>query len=599
MAALSVAARPAAGFTGSIAFDDAHQRDTQPSVLAYLDGRAVPYDRQFSHQPARVDARRRDDRTPEVQVAGRYYDVVPIAFSGIRFHSIEDIDINDGTYAADFDVWFRSPMRIEPDDVFFPNAVEGTLKGVVDESLKEDERSYQRLRFKGKFRFEASPKDLLLERITLPLAWRHKQLEVGGLRLVIDSASFNSVAVNAAIHEQIAREKVMAASTGFRPVTSVLGVESRPARALGDPRARGGQLIYSETNLKLVIESTSSSLGPALARRVPASFAIAVALVFLASGFLLWRRKQRSPAVRVLTVLAFSSALLLCEVALFGSSLLVNSPQRWVVWIRYLITMGYYIAGAFMINALIWGFLRRGKSGQMVQGTIHLLTSLAVYAGMFAAYYTNVLGRDVLPILATSSVLLTVVGLALRELILDAISGVAVHMDGSVKVGQWVSVKTSDGNVDGIVEQLGWRTFRIRSRDDRVHFVPNASVVQHGMSNLSLNNGFNRVEIPFEISSGADVGVILEALGRSVPDLLATDPDVDSTRPIQLVCREIDGEGTEMAVQIFFRVGRSVDSLSTRILQTISSVLIRLEALPTQRISLDRPERLPVLAAPV
>ena len=594
MAALTVAARPTSGFTGLIAFDETRQRDTQPSVLTYSDGRAVPYDRQFSHQPARVDARA-DDRVREVEVAGRFYDVVPIAFSGIRFHSIGSIDIDDGNYTADFELWFRSPIRIEPEDVFFSNAVDGSIKGIVVESLKDDERFYQRLRVQGKVRFDASPKDLLLERITLPLSWRHKQLEVGGLRLVIDSASFASVTGSAAIHEQIASERVMAAATGFRAVTSVLGVESRPVRALGDPRARAGQLIYSETTMKVVVESTTSSLGPALARRVPALVAVAASLVLLATGFTLRRRRQGSPVARVLTILSFIGALLLGEVALFGSSLLVNSPQRWVVWIRYGITIGYYMAAAFMINALIWGLLRRSRGGLMVQGTIHLLTSSAVYACMFAAYYTNVLGRDVLPILATSSVLLTVIGLALRELILDAISGVALHVEGSVKVGQWISVMNGGATLNGIVEELGWRTFRIRSRDDEVHFVPNASIVQHVMSNLSLSNGFTRVEVPFEISSGAEVGLVLDTLARAVRDLLSGDPDVDPARPVQLVCREIDGEGTEMAVQVFFRAGRSVDSLSTRILQTVSSVLIRLDALPTRRISLDRPEKMKAL----
>jgi small-conductance mechanosensitive channel len=58
-----------------------------------------------------------------------------------------------------------------------------------------------------------------------------------------------------------------------------------------------------------------------------------------------------------------------------------------------------------------------------------------VFFCAFAAYYTNVLGRDFLPILATSSVLLTVIGLALRELILDAISGITIAMERSLRVG--------------------------------------------------------------------------------------------------------------------------------------------------------------------
>jgi ABC-type branched-subunit amino acid transport system substrate-binding protein len=267
--ALRIAARPTSAFTGPITFDDTRQRDTQPSLLTYLYGRPVPYSRQFSHLPARLEPRSQEG-VPEIAVGDRYYDLVPIVFSGIRFHGITDLDIDEGNYEADFELWFRSPLRIEPDDIYFPNAVDGTIKATTVESLQEAEGQYQRIRFQGKFRFSATPNDLLLERITLPLAWRHRKLEATSLRFVIDSASFNSVAINSSIHEQILRDKAMAATVGYAPVGSVLGVESRAVRALGDPRAHGGQLIYSEVGMKLVVESVSSTLGPALARRVPA-----------------------------------------------------------------------------------------------------------------------------------------------------------------------------------------------------------------------------------------------------------------------------------------------------------------------------------------
>lgn len=70
--------------------------------------------------------------------------------------------------------------------------------------------------------------------------------------------------------------------------------------------------------------------------------------------------------------------------------------------------------------------------------------------------------------------------------------------------------------------------------------------------------------------------------------LLSGDPDVDGKKPIQIVCREMDGEGSEMAVQVFYRSDRSVDHLRTRVLDTITVELIRLDALPSQRIAIDR-----------
>jgi len=192
-----------------------------------------------------------------------------------------------------------------------------------------------------------------------------------------------------------------------------------------------------------------------------------------------------------------------------------------------------------------------------------------------------VLGRDVLPLLATSSVVLTVVGLALRELILDAISGVAIVFEGAPKVGQWVMTKSTSGSsLYGVVEDLGWRTVRLRSRDDQVHFVPNSMIVTNTLSNFSMNQGFTRAVVPFEVSSGTDLQAIVEIVAQGVSAALANDPGVNHNRPIQIVCTDLEGGNVEMEAQVFYRADMSLDSLRTRVLQTVSAILQHHDALP-------------------
>jgi len=140
----------------------------------------------------------------------------------------------------------------------------------------------------------------------------------------------------------------------------------------------------------------------------------------------------------------------------------------------------------------------------------------AIFAAVFAAYYTNVLGRDFLPILATSSVLLTVVGLALRELILDAVSGISLSVEQSLKVGHWILLRTKEQTLHGVIEVMGWRNVRMRSRDDQIHFVPNSLIFQTILTNFSMMKGYTRVEIPFEVSSRADLSSRGQFLRRPV-----------------------------------------------------------------------------------
>ena len=278
-----------------------------------------------------------------------------------------------------------------------------------------------------------------------------------------------------------------------------------------------------------------------------------------------------------------AGTLLLIEVASFGSPLLEKLPSGWLLVVRNSFTLAYYLAAAYALNAIIWGLLRSGsrEARNPFQGTIKVLITFIVLMAVLATYYTNVLGRDVLPLLATSSVVLTVVGLALRELILDAISGVAMVFEGAPKVGQWVMTKSTSGSsLYGVVEDLGWRTVRLRSRDDQVHFVPNSMIVTNTLSNFSMNQGFTRAVVPFEVSSGTDLQAIVEIVAQGVSAALANDPGVNHNRPIQIVCTDLEGGNVEMEAQVFYRADMSLDSLRTRVLQTVSAILQHHDALP-------------------
>jgi potassium-dependent mechanosensitive channel len=589
-----VASQPTSAFTGPIIFDATNQRDTQPALIVYKDQRPTPYLLQYSGQPAQLDTQGANQNS-SVVIEDRRYDFVPVVFSGLRFNSIEAIDLEKGQYTADLDVWFRSLLAFSPDDVIFPNAIDGTLETKVVESIDTPLEKYRRMRIKGKFLLKTTPRDLVLEQITLSMALRHRSLEASELRFVVDSASFNSVTINSQVHQQINRDGVLAPSLGYLAVRSLLAVENRAVRGLGDPRARSGQLKYSELELQLQLDSATATLGPTLARSIHWSLSLGMGIALLVAGFLARRHRLHGGRLHhwssVLQVLLLSGALLLAEVSLFGSPLLESMAQRWVVWIRNAFMLGYHISGAFLVDCILWWVIRRRRGGRLVQGTIHALTSSTIFFAAFAAYYTNVLGRDFLPILATSSVLLTVVGLALRELILDSISGIALNMEETLKIGHWIMLKTREQTLHGVIEELGWRNVRMRSRDDQVHFIPNSLLFHNVISNFSTMSGFTRVSIPFEVSSNTDLGLVIERVSLRVSELLTGDPDVDVTRPIRVICTEIESDKVEMTAQVFYRAEKSFDTLSTRVLKAVSETVQSMGAMPVHRISLNEGSR--------
>jgi small-conductance mechanosensitive channel len=208
-----------------------------------------------------------------------------------------------------------------------------------------------------------------------------------------------------------------------------------------------------------------------------------------------------------------------------------------------------------------------------VQPVLNFLIRFGLYFAAIGFYYTIVLGRELLPILATFSVLLTVFGLALREMIFDAIAGVAISADGNLATGQWVSIRARDRNIHGVVQALGWRYLEIRSRDEQVHFVPNSIVATQILSNLSLSNGFSRIEVPFVMSAGSDVPEILPLILNAVEKTLEGNPWVNHERPIKIVVGDLEDDRLRCTVQVYYAPSQSVDTLRTTVLQAVQSVL--------------------------
>ena len=182
--------KPTSGFTGSLRFDKTHQRDVPPTLTVYRDGRQTPYLEQYGDSPPALLETKARKEVAVVEVDGSNYELVPVVYSGLRVQSISEIDFSNLQYKAEFDLWFRSSISLEPEEIFFPEAVEGTVKGKIVESVDNTDQKYRRMRFEGHFRFESSPREVLLERVTLPLSWRHRSADSSQLRFVVDTSSY-------------------------------------------------------------------------------------------------------------------------------------------------------------------------------------------------------------------------------------------------------------------------------------------------------------------------------------------------------------------------------------------------------------------------
>lgn len=75
------------------------------------------------------------------------------------------------------------------------------------------------------------------------------------------------------------------------------------------------------------------------------------------------------------------------------------------------------------------------------------------------------------------------VGFAAKDLLANFFGGLMIYLDRPFKVGDWV--RSPDKDIEGTVENIGWRLTRIRTFDKRPLYVPNATFTSISVENPS------------------------------------------------------------------------------------------------------------------
>ncbi len=117
--------------------------------------------------------------------------------------------------------------------------------------------------------------------------------------------------------------------------------------------------------------------------------------------------------------------------------------------------------------------------------TAHALSKLLRLAVMITASLValQTLGFSISGVLAFGGIGGIAVGFAARDLLANFFGGLMVYLDRPFKVGDWI--RSPDKQIEGVVEQIGWRQTRIRTFDKRPLYVPNATFTSISVENPS------------------------------------------------------------------------------------------------------------------
>jgi small-conductance mechanosensitive channel/CRP-like cAMP-binding protein len=204
------------------------------------------------------------------------------------------------------------------------------------------------------------------------------------------------------------------------------------------------------------------------------------------------------------------------------------------------------------LSHFFWnGYLARAIGGQ-VPRLLPLTVSFVLYVGTFVTLLQHDYNVPLAGALAASGFLAIILGFALRSVILDLFTGLAVSIDRSYAVGDWITVSSRDlpEPVYGRVEDIDWRTTRLRLEDGTLFIMPNSLGGIFSLNNHSQPPGPKRLEftllLPHETPSGRALQLLNGALRKAMEaEGLAADP-----APIVLL-QGIERDGVRYLIRFF------------------------------------------------
>ncbi|MGB5733526.1 MAG: mechanosensitive ion channel domain-containing protein, partial [Thiohalocapsa sp.] len=234
------------------------------------------------------------------------------------------------------------------------------------------------------------------------------------------------------------------------------------------------------------------------------------------------------------------------------------------------------------IDATMW------RIGARILG--FLLSVVLLIRGM------QLLGADLVPLLAGLGVGGLAVALAARETLTDVFGSLMILADRPYRIGQWVVI----GDKEGTVQSIGLRSTRIRTFYDSVLTIPNSTAVSSVVDNMGMRS-YRRVRTMVGIRYDTPPERI-EAFLEGIKRIIQTNP---TTRKdlFHVVLNDFGPDHLAILLYFFLKVPDWSAELVER--QRIFLEVIRLAhalgvqfAFPTQTLEIEtfpgQPEREPV-----
>ncbi len=180
-------------------------------------------------------------------------------------------------------------------------------------------------------------------------------------------------------------------------------------------------------------------------------------------------------------------------------------PERYLYYIHKLIVIVIIFSVTLFISNLANNVIKYhiDKFNLSIPATSFILTILSViiFITGFLLILTT-LGISITPIITTLGIGGLAIALALKDTLTNIIAGLHILMEKSMRVGDFVRLENGQ---EGCLEDLTWRTARIKTISNNMVIVPNSRLSQSIVTNYSLPEPRMSIQIPVSVSYSSNI----------------------------------------------------------------------------------------------
>lgn len=188
------------------------------------------------------------------------------------------------------------------------------------------------------------------------------------------------------------------------------------------------------------------------------------------------------------------------------------------VAVAAIMAFGFYI-GWLILQKILNNTFKNYNIDRSLEQLARNVIGVIILAFAFVTVLSQ-FGINVVSVLAGLGVVGIAVGFAAQETLSNFISGITLLIERPFRIGDWVDLNGQTGKV----EEITLRTTRVRTRDNAMISIPNASVASSDITNFSAG-GPLRLQLPIGIAykeSAKKAREVMLPILNAHPDVLKT-----------------------------------------------------------------------------